>query len=85
MQFSGTYLGGQNAIIQTFFGAFALNLKAILNIYFKLHTLYYWNVSIYREDGKLRMKFFQHFVEDRTESSISYVEFLQQIQVQVKS
>ncbi|XP_060604694.1 protein transport protein Sec24A-like isoform X3 [Ruditapes philippinarum] len=40
---------------------------------------------VVREDGKLRMKFFQHFVEDRTESSISYVEFLQQIQQQIKS
>ncbi|XP_045213802.2 protein transport protein Sec24A-like isoform X2 [Mercenaria mercenaria] len=40
---------------------------------------------VVREDGKLRMKFFQHFVEDRTESSISYIEFLQQIQMQIKS
>lgn len=40
---------------------------------------------IVREDGKYRMQFFQHFVEDRTESSMSYYEFLQHIQKQVKS
>lgn len=38
----------------------------------------------FREDGKLRMQFFHHFVEDRTESSHSYHEFLQQLQQQVK-
>ncbi|XP_052264900.1 protein transport protein Sec24A-like isoform X2 [Dreissena polymorpha] len=39
---------------------------------------------IVRDDGKLRLQFFQHFVEDRNDSTISYHEFLQQIQGQIK-
>lgn len=40
---------------------------------------------VVREDSKLRMEFFQYMVEDRTESSMSYYEFLQHLQKQVKS
>lgn len=64
-------------------------------VYVNSHGLYKWSLMkrlskmfslyTYREDGKYRMQFFQHFVEDRTESSMSYYEFLQHIQKQVKS
>lgn len=40
---------------------------------------------VIREDSKYRMAFFQHMVEDRTESSMSYYEFLQHLQKQIKS
>lgn len=40
---------------------------------------------VLREDSKLRMEFFQYMVDDRTESSMSYYEFLQHLQKQVKS
>ncbi|KAL3877465.1 hypothetical protein ACJMK2_035167 [Sinanodonta woodiana] len=41
--------------------------------------------TLVREDGKHRLKFFEHMVEDRTESSMSYFEFLQHLQKQMKS
>ncbi|KAK3091418.1 hypothetical protein FSP39_019750 [Pinctada imbricata] len=43
------------------------------------------NFRVIREDSKFRVTFFQHMVEDRTEASMSYYEFLQHIQKQVKS
>lgn len=39
---------------------------------------------ILREDSKRKHLFFQHFVEDRTESTMSYYEFIQHIQKQSK-
>ncbi|CAI9716328.1 transport Sec24A-like isoform X1 [Octopus vulgaris] len=39
---------------------------------------------ILREDSKRKNLFFQHFVEDRTESTMSYYEFIQHIQKQAK-
>lgn len=45
----------------------------------------YLFILIFREDSKARIEFFQFFVEDRTESSMSYYEFLQHLQKQVKS
>ncbi|KAK3591332.1 hypothetical protein CHS0354_028438 [Potamilus streckersoni] len=41
--------------------------------------------TLVREDGKHRLKFFEYMVEDRTESSMSYFEFLQHLQKQMKS
>ena len=38
-----------------------------------------------REHSKLRGLFLQHLVEDRTESSLSYNEFLIHIQKEMKS
>ena len=40
---------------------------------------------VVREDSKARTEFFQFFVEDRTESTMSYYEFVQHLQKQVKS
>lgn len=40
--------------------------------------------SFYREDNPARMLFIQHLVDDRTEGSHSYVEFLQYLKTQVK-
>lgn len=37
-----------------------------------------------REDNPARMLFIQHLVDDRTEGSHSYVEFLQYLKTQVK-
>ena len=42
------------------------------------------NCHCCREDSKMRQRFFQHMVEDRTESSMSYYEFLQFVQQKVK-
>ncbi|XP_070186969.1 protein transport protein Sec24A-like isoform X2 [Littorina saxatilis] len=39
---------------------------------------------VLREDSKLRNRFFQYMVEDRTESSMSYYEFLQFVQQKIK-
>lgn len=39
---------------------------------------------ILREDSKRKHLFFQHFVEDRTESTMSYYEFIQHIQKHAK-
>ncbi|ESN92676.1 hypothetical protein HELRODRAFT_69899 [Helobdella robusta] len=41
-------------------------------------------LMLIREDGKLRHMFYQHLVEDRTESSFSYLEFLQHLQKEIK-
>lgn len=43
------------------------------------------SLHVVKEDGRGRLQFFHHFVEDRTESTMSYHEFLQHIQKQVKS
>ncbi|XP_048248104.1 protein transport protein Sec24A-like isoform X3 [Haliotis rufescens] len=40
---------------------------------------------VLREDSKNRQLFFQHMVEDKTESSMSYYEFLQYLQQRTKS
>jgi len=40
---------------------------------------------VLREDSRQRMLFLQHMVEDRTESTFSYYEFLQHLQKEVKS
>ncbi|ESO87063.1 hypothetical protein LOTGIDRAFT_210457 [Lottia gigantea] len=39
---------------------------------------------VMRDDSKARHLFYQHMVEDRTESSMSYYEFLQYLQQQIK-
>lgn len=40
---------------------------------------------VIRDDSKRRLQFFEHMVEDRSESSMSLYEFLQHLQKQVKS
>ncbi|XP_050390937.1 protein transport protein Sec24A isoform X2 [Patella vulgata] len=39
---------------------------------------------VMRDDSKCRHVFYQHMIEDRTESSMSYYEFLQYLQQQIK-
>ncbi|XP_072038207.1 protein transport protein Sec24A-like isoform X2 [Amphiura filiformis] len=41
-------------------------------------------LQIIREDSKLRMLFLQYLIQDRTESSMSYYEFLQHLQKEIK-
>ncbi|XP_074647209.1 protein transport protein Sec24A-like [Tubulanus polymorphus] len=41
--------------------------------------------QVVREDSRVRMNFIQHMIEDRTESTMSYYEFIQHIQKQVKT
>jgi protein transport protein SEC24 len=43
------------------------------------------SLLIIREDSRLRNTFLQHMVEDRTESTMSYYEFLQHLQKEIKS
>jgi len=43
------------------------------------------SLLLIREDSRSRSLFIEHMVEDRTESSLSYVEFLQHIQKEIKS
>jgi protein transport protein SEC24 len=40
---------------------------------------------VMREDSRSRSVFLQYLIEDRTESTLSYVEFLQHIQKEIKS
>ena len=41
--------------------------------------------NVIREDSRSRMHFLQHMLEDRTDSSMSYYEFLQHLQKELKS
>jgi len=38
-----------------------------------------------REDSRMRILFLQHLIEDRSESTLSYHEFLTHIQKEIKS
>ncbi|CAB3364556.1 Hypothetical predicted protein [Cloeon dipterum] len=42
------------------------------------------SIQIIREDSKYRSRFLQYLLEDRSESSLSYYEFLQHLKTQVK-
>merc|ERR1712117_331334 len=42
------------------------------------------NVTIVRDDSKSRMNFINHLVDDRSEASYSYYEFLQHLKTQIK-
>ncbi|CAH1794179.1 unnamed protein product, partial [Owenia fusiformis] len=45
---------------------------------------FYAPLTVIRDDSRARMQFVQYMVEDRTESSLSYYEFLQHIQPSIK-
>lgn len=51
---------------------------------FAFHLKYFVFPRRCRENSKMRHHFFQYMVEDRTESSMSYYEFLQFLQQKVK-
>lgn len=60
---------------------------SIFTFYFFLFTTWdFSNKSLFnfREDSKQRSKFFERLIEDRTDSSLSYYEFLQHIKNQIK-
>lgn len=42
------------------------------------------NVTVVRDDSKSRMNFVNHLVDDRSEASYSYYEFLQHLKTQIK-
>ncbi|KAK3915556.1 Protein transport protein Sec24B [Frankliniella fusca] len=52
--------------------------------YLQSEKPYFATLHIIREDSKFRSKFFERLIEDRTESSLSYYEFLQHIKNQIK-
>ncbi|XP_026286720.1 protein transport protein Sec24A isoform X1 [Frankliniella occidentalis] len=52
--------------------------------YLQSEKPYFATLHIIREDSKFRAKFFDRLIEDRTESSLSYYEFLQHIKNQIK-
>lgn len=50
---------------------------------FLFHMLIHFITSPYRDDATAKTSFFQHLVEDRSESALSYYEFLLHIQQQM--
>jgi len=42
------------------------------------------NVTIVRDDSKSRMNFIKNLIDDRSEASYSYYEFLQHLKTQIK-
>lgn len=52
--------------------------------YLQSEKPYCATLHVIREDSKFRSKFFDRLIEDRTESSLSYYEFLQHIKNQIK-